>query len=75
MRTIICGGVGGLSLWIAIFPFDVLKSRIQISNSSEPMMKMLTHIARTEGKSRVLKRSNLNAIHLTLAKNRYNGFV
>lgn len=49
IRTIICGGVGGVSLWIAIFPFDVIKSRVQISNTSEPMLKMLVTIARTEG--------------------------
>ncbi len=51
LRTIICGGVGGVSLWIAIFPFDVIKSRVQVSNISQPMMKMLIHIARTEGKA------------------------
>ncbi|EFX89682.1 hypothetical protein DAPPUDRAFT_310330 [Daphnia pulex] len=50
IRTIICGGVGGISLWVAIFPFDVIKSRVQVSNTaSQPMMKMLFHIARTEG--------------------------
>jgi len=38
-----------MSLWIAIFPFDVIKSRVQISNTSEPMLKMLVSIARTEG--------------------------
>ena len=48
-RTIVCGGVGGISLWVAIFPFDVIKSRMQISNTTMPMMKMLFHIARTEG--------------------------
>lgn len=51
VRTIICGGVGGLSLWVAIFPFDVIKSRVQVSNVAQPSMKkMLVHIARTEGK-------------------------
>ncbi|KAK4016332.1 mitochondrial ornithine transporter 1 [Daphnia magna] len=50
IRTIICGGVGGISLWVAIFPFDVIKSRVQVSQAaSQPMMKMLFHIARTEG--------------------------
>ena len=52
LRTIVCGGVGGICLWVAIFPFDVIKSRVQISNSSEPMMKLLVHIARTEGISK-----------------------
>ena len=49
LRTVVCGGVGGVSLWIAIFPFDVIKSRVQISNSTEPMMKMMLRIIRTEG--------------------------
>ena len=25
-----CGGIAGVSLWIAIFPADVIKSRIQV---------------------------------------------
>ncbi|XP_046374151.1 mitochondrial ornithine transporter 1-like isoform X2 [Haliotis rufescens] len=29
-RTIVCGGVGGVALWTAIFPADVVKSRIQV---------------------------------------------
>lgn len=49
LKTIICGGVGGICLWVAIFPFDVIKSRVQISNTTEPMLKMLVRIARTEG--------------------------
>jgi hypothetical protein len=27
------GGVGGMSLWIAIFPTDVVKSRIQVEST------------------------------------------
>ena len=42
--------MGGVALWVAIFPFDVIKSRVQISNTTEPMIKMLFRIARTEGK-------------------------
>jgi len=50
LRTVICGGVGGIALWVAIFPFDVIKSRVQIqSSASEPMLRMLVNIARTEG--------------------------
>lgn len=41
--------MGGVFLWVAIFPFDVIKSRVQITNTTEPMMKMLLRIARTEG--------------------------
>ncbi|XP_064637713.1 mitochondrial ornithine transporter 1-like [Lineus longissimus] len=31
LKTVLCGGIGGVSLWVAIFPTDVVKSRIQIS--------------------------------------------
>lgn len=34
LKTALCGGLGGASLWIAIFPADVVKSRIQIDSSS-----------------------------------------
>jgi len=27
LKTAICGGLGGVSLWCAIFPADVVKSR------------------------------------------------
>ncbi|KAF6778143.1 hypothetical protein AHF37_02429 [Paragonimus kellicotti] len=30
--TAVCGGVGGCLLWTAIFPFDVIKSRMQIGH-------------------------------------------
>ncbi|XP_041359074.1 mitochondrial ornithine transporter 1-like [Gigantopelta aegis] len=33
-RTIVCGGVGGVALWVAIFPADVCKSRIQVQSVS-----------------------------------------
>jgi len=57
LRTIICGGIGGVSLWVAIFPFDVVKSRVQIQSANSPknppFVKMLTIIARDEGKPHV----------------------
>ncbi|GAB6020344.1 hypothetical protein CHUAL_003057 [Chamberlinius hualienensis] len=49
LRTVVSGGVGGTCLWTIIFPFDVLKSRIQIAGNSEGMLKLLLKIARTEG--------------------------
>ncbi|XP_059151013.1 mitochondrial ornithine transporter 1-like [Physella acuta] len=30
LKTIVCGGLGGVGLWVAIFPADVVKSRIQV---------------------------------------------
>ena len=53
VRTIICGGIGGVSLWVAIFPFDVIKSRVQIQSADSPknppFVQMLVNIARQEG--------------------------
>ena len=49
MKTAICGGIAGVTLWTAIFPTDVLKSRIQVAGSTEPMIFLLKHIYRTEG--------------------------
>lgn len=34
LKTAFCGGLGGVSLWMAIFPADVVKSRIQIDSNS-----------------------------------------
>lgn len=33
VRTIISGGVGGIALWSAIFPADVVKSRVQVAST------------------------------------------
>lgn len=48
-KTTIAGGIGGMCLWTSIFPFDVVKSRIQIESSKEPLNKVLTKIVRQEG--------------------------
>ena len=32
VRTIIAGGVGGLSFWAACYPVDVIKTRMQVTN-------------------------------------------
>lgn len=47
--TIVAGGVGGVCLWTSIFPFDVVKSRIQIQSSRERMITVLLRILRVEG--------------------------
>lgn len=49
LDTIIAGGVGGICLWTAIFPFDVVKSRIQVDSLNEPMNKVLIDVIRKEG--------------------------
>ena len=51
-RTIVCGGVGGVSLWVAIFPADVCKSRIQVqsvSGKAPTFRYVFMNILRNEG--------------------------
>ncbi|GAV07944.1 hypothetical protein RvY_17718 [Ramazzottius varieornatus] len=48
-KTVLCGGFAGVSCWIAVFPADVVKSRLQVGNSTAGFLKTLTTIARTEG--------------------------
>lgn len=43
------GSVGGLCLWTAIFPADVIKSRVQISGVKMNMFVMGLDIVRAEG--------------------------
>lgn len=45
----VAGSVGGICLWTAIFPADVIKSRVQINNVKTNMFVMGAQIARTEG--------------------------
>lgn len=47
--SILAGGVGGICLWLAIFPFDLIKSRIQVENSKLSLVAMLSKIVREEG--------------------------
>merc|ERR1712004_67851 len=35
LHTVACGAVGGVCLWTAVFPADVIKSRVQVFRSSE----------------------------------------
>lgn len=49
MRTMVAGSVGGVCLWTSIFPADVIKSRVQISNIKTNMFVMGLNIARQEG--------------------------
>lgn len=53
--TTISGGVGGVCLWTAVFPFDVAKSYIQIQNSRAPMLHVIRDIFRNEGFTRLYK--------------------
>lgn len=45
----VAGSVGGICLWTAIFPADVIKSRVQINNVETNMFVMGAQIVRTEG--------------------------
>lgn len=53
VKTALCGGVGGMSFWISIFPADVIKSRIQINPNSDiaklSILKAFQKIIKEEG--------------------------
>lgn len=49
MMPVMAGGVGGMCLWLTIFPFDLIKSRIQVENSKLSLSTMLVKIIREEG--------------------------
>ncbi|CAB4059935.1 SLC25A2_15 [Lepeophtheirus salmonis] len=48
-KTILAGGIAGMTLWILVFPVDVIKSRLQISGFNTSMYRMMADIARNEG--------------------------
>lgn len=47
--TFLSGGVAGTCLWSFMFPTDVIKSRIQVTGSRQPMWAVALHIYRAEG--------------------------
>ncbi|XP_054721709.1 mitochondrial ornithine transporter 1-like [Uloborus diversus] len=49
IQTTLCGGIGGICFWLAVFPLDLIKSRAQISSRKEPMMNMIRNVIRNEG--------------------------
>jgi len=49
LRTVVSGGVAGVTLWTIIFPADVIKSRLQVTGGTTPMLTMLGQIYRQEG--------------------------
>jgi len=53
LRTVVAGGVAGVTLWTIIFPADVVKSRLQVSGASTPMLTVMTDILKKEGLSRL----------------------
>lgn len=49
LKTMVAGAVGGLVLWTVIFPTDVIKSRVQISNTSQKFLTVGYEIIKKEG--------------------------
>ncbi|XP_012063650.1 PREDICTED: mitochondrial ornithine transporter 1 [Atta cephalotes] len=47
-KTMMAGAVGGTMLWLAIFPADVVKSRIQVQNLKTPALIVFKNIIRQE---------------------------
>lgn len=48
IETAISGSVGGMALWTIIFPADVIKSRMQVTNSGR-FLDMFFNILKKEG--------------------------
>jgi len=55
LSTIIAGAIAGISLWLVIYPVDVIKSRIQISQKAvnNNVLTYAMEIARNEGISKL----------------------
>merc|ERR1712004_279055 len=53
LRTVVAGGVAGVTLWTIIFPADVVKSRLQVSGASTPMLIVMGDILKKEGLARL----------------------
>jgi len=53
LRTVVAGGVAGVTLWTIIFPADVVKSRLQVSGASTPMLTVMADILKKEGLARL----------------------
>lgn len=49
LNTMVAGAVGGVALWTAIFPADVIKSRIQVQSLTHSMTRVGLEIFRKEG--------------------------
>ena len=49
IKTMTAGAVGGICLWTAIFPADVIKSRMQIQSLKASMFQVGADIFRKEG--------------------------
>merc|ERR1719445_530830 len=53
LKPVISGGVAGVTLWTIIFPADVVKSRLQVTGASTPMLTVMTDILKKEGLARL----------------------
>ncbi|XGW17581.1 hypothetical protein V3C99_002294 [Haemonchus contortus] len=48
LRTAVSGAIGGMALWAAIFPFDSVKSRMQVAGKGN-FIRLLIQVAKEEG--------------------------
>jgi len=49
LETVVSGGLAGVALWCFIFPADVVKSRLQVTGATTPMLTLMREIVRKEG--------------------------
>lgn len=64
LKTVIAGGIGGVAFWVAIFPADVIKSRMQISDSNDSMMSVTKKVIKVEGLYEFLISDQLSEVSL-----------
>mmetsp|Transcript_6226 Transcript_6226/g.8258 ORF Transcript_6226/g.8258 Transcript_6226/m.8258 type:complete len:293 (+) Transcript_6226:101-979(+) len=44
-----CGGMGGVGFWTVCYPFDLIKTRVQLSNEKSPFINAVRAIYRNRG--------------------------
>ncbi|RXG57330.1 Mitochondrial substrate carrier family protein D [Armadillidium vulgare] len=49
LRTVASGGIAGICFWISVFPFDVIKSRVQVQNTKDSIVRFILRIYKSEG--------------------------
>ncbi|XP_044748225.1 mitochondrial ornithine transporter 1 [Coccinella septempunctata] len=50
-KTMTAGGVGGALFWTSTYPIDVAKSRIQVNNNGDSLIRLIVKISKVEGLS------------------------
>lgn len=49
LLTLISGSIAGATFWTLVYPIDVVKSRVQVSNDNTSYRKVVTEILKSHG--------------------------